>query len=381
MRARGLVTCRGKWRSAMDIDEFPVTTAQSCEELNPRQLVDYEHHRRAFIEWLWSRGKQPDHHIGYSRDTVRFTAYRTDRFYRWVWDRRGYTTDVTHEDADDYADELARDDTSIAHKRKCVMVLKRLFTWRAREHGGEEWSPSVTFTRQETATTPRDYLTRDERQAIREAALEYGAVPNYKSVSPEKRSRYKRYLAQRFGKPIEDVTPDDFDRANGWKIPSLVWVSMDAGLRPVEVERASVRWCDVENGVLRIPKADSAKTRENWVVGLRDRTAEMLRRWLDQREAEPLYDETDSLWLTREANPYQTASLKYVLNRLCDIADISTDHRSLSWYAIRHSVGTYMTREEDLAAAQAQLRHKSPETTMKYDQTPVEDRRDALERM
>jgi hypothetical protein len=40
-----------------------------------------------------------------------------------------------------------------------------------------------------------------------------------------------------------------------------------------------------------------------------------------------------------------------------------------------------MTREEDLAAAQAQLRHKSPETTMKYDQTPVEDRKNALDRM
>ena len=53
----------------------------------------------------------------------------------------------------------------------------------------------------------------------------------------------------------------------------------------------------------------------------------------------------------------------------------------MSWYTIRHSVGTHMTREEDLAAAQAQLRHQSPETTMKYDQTPVEDRRDALDRM
>jgi integrase len=53
----------------------------------------------------------------------------------------------------------------------------------------------------------------------------------------------------------------------------------------------------------------------------------------------------------------------------------------MSWYTIRHSVGTYMTREEDLAAAQAQLRHTSEQATMKYDQTPVEDRRDALDRM
>ena len=52
----------------------------------------------------------------------------------------------------------------------------------------------------------------------------------------------------------------------------------------------------------------------------------------------------------------------------------------MSWYSIRHSTGTYITHEEDLAAAQAQLRHESPETTMKYDQAPVEDRQNALDR-
>jgi integrase len=40
-----------------------------------------------------------------------------------------------------------------------------------------------------------------------------------------------------------------------------------------------------------------------------------------------------------------------------------------------------MAREEGLAAAQAQLRHKSEQTTMKYDQAPIEDRKEALERM
>jgi hypothetical protein len=40
-----------------------------------------------------------------------------------------------------------------------------------------------------------------------------------------------------------------------------------------------------------------------------------------------------------------------------------------------------MTHEGDLAAAQAQLRHKSAETTMKYDQTPVENRRDVLDEL
>lgn len=69
------------------------------------------------------------------------------------------------------------------------------------------------------------------------------------------------------------------------------------------------------------------------------------------------------------------------MERLCEEAGISTANRKVTWYSIRHSVGTYMTREEALAAAQAQLRHKSEMTTMKYDQTPGEDRKDALNRM
>ena len=177
------------------------------------------------------------------------------------------------------------------------------------------------------------------------------------------------------------MTKQDWERANGWKIPSLVWTSLDAGLRPIEVGRATVNWVDTENAVLRIPKDESTKNRENWIVGVTDRTATALKRWLKERELHDPYPTTDTLWLTREGNPYTSQSLIYVLKRLCGIAGIATENRKMSWYAIRHSVGTYMTREEDLAAAQAQLRHKSPETTMRYDQTPVEDRRDALDRM
>lgn len=45
------------------------------------------------------------------------------------------------------------------------------------------------------------------------------------------------------------------------------------------------------------------------------------------------------------------------------------------------SVGTAMTQERGLAAAQAQLRHKSEKTTMKYGQVPVKDRREALDKI
>jgi len=121
-------------------------------------------------------------------------------------------------------------------------------------------------------------------------------------------------------------------------------------LRPIEVERSTVSWIDTDNDVLRIPKEASSKNRDNWVVGLRERTSQGLQRWLDARNAYTKYDYTDAIWLTRKANPYDTSSLRYLLRNLCEIADIDTEHRQMSWCAIRHSVGTYMTREEDLAA-------------------------------
>lgn len=364
------------------INDITLVTQPSEQMLNKRQLLDYRSHRKNCLEWLLAVGKNPDTADGYAFQTVSNRAYRMDLFYRWVWKQEDqYTTSVTHEHADDWLYHLARLDKSNAHKDNCRKALQMLFKWREHEHNLSSWEPAFSFSANDGTTTPRDYLTEAERKRIREAALEYGAIPGYNDLSPQERSEWKAHLAQRFEKPRSQVTQGDWERANGWKIPSLVWVSLDAGLRPIEVERAVTSWADVENGVLRIPKEESSKNHANWIVGLKDQTTEILERWLSEREVRQMYDNTDRLWLTRERNPYQSASLGYVLDRLCSIAGIETADRSLSWYAIRHSTGTYMTREEDLAATQAQLRHKSPETTMKYDQVPVEDRQDALNRM
>lgn len=78
--------------------------------------------------------------------------------------------------------------------------------------------------------------------------------------------------------------------------------------------------------------------------------------WIAERVMYEKYDDTDQLWLTRHGNPYSGKPLRVLLDNLRRIAGIE---RGFSWYAIRHSTGTYMTREEGLAAAQAQLRHKN----------------------
>lgn len=365
-----------------DLDGITVVPEPSADRLNQRQLLDYRTTRKNCLSWLLVFGIKPKKGEGYAFETVKPRAHRMDAFYRFVWDLTGgYTTDVTHEHADAWMRELAQQDTSNAHKANCQKAVKMLFKWREHEHGLDPWEPEITFSESGGASQPRDYLTRDERQQIRETVLEFGSIPGYNDLSPDARDRWKAHLAQRFEKPKDAVTPEDWERANGWKLPSLVWVSLDAGLRPIEVERAVVSWVDLNNGVLRIPKEDSSKNTDNWVVGLKDRTTEMLGRWIEERDTYNKYDDTDTLWLTREGNPYSTSSLGYLIKRLCGEAGISTETRKVTWYSIRHSVGTYMTREEDLAAAQAQLRHKSEKTTMKYDQTPVEDRKDALNRM
>lgn len=368
---------------SLDPEDFPLVTDKSRELLKEKQIIDYEAHRIEFVRWLIYLGKNPELAEGYGRDTIRATAYRTDQFARWLWTEQedGYTVAFTHDHANAYMTELLYSDTSATHKANTQKALKRLFKWRASEKGDKLWEPERSFSNTNDDAGPREFLTIEERKKIREAALDYGSIPSYNNLSPESRDEWKAHLAQRFGKPKEQVTADDWERANSWKFTSMTWASLDCGLRPIEVERAKVSWVDVKNSVLRIPKEDSAKNEGNWVVALSDRTADALGRWMTEREQYEKYDDTDALWLTREGNPYQTQSLRRLLVKLCEIAGISTENRKMSWYALRHSTGTAMTHERDLAAAKAQLRHKSEQTTMKYDNVPVEHRRDALERM
>lgn len=364
------------------LGDIRVVSVKAEPYLNEHQRSDYKQWRYNLLRWCLNLGKNPEKAEGYSKHTIHSRASRISLFTRYVWDDEGrYTTNFTHDHADAYMEELAYGDTSQENKASHQKSLKMLFKWRAHVHGGELWDPDITFSSTSVNQNPRDYLTREERQKIREAALEYDSIPAYGALSPEERDRWKTYLAQRFGKKKGNVSPDDFERANSWKIPSLVWASLDAGFRPVEVGRAKLQWVDVENRVMRIPVEESSKNEDNWVVSITDRTANALRGWRHERKRHDEYEDTDALWLNQRGNPYKHYSLSYLLRNLCELANIPIENRDMTWYSIRHSVGTFMTREEGLAAAQSQLRHQSPKTTMRYDQAPPDDRRDALNRM
>ncbi|MEF8863036.1 MAG: phage integrase N-terminal SAM-like domain-containing protein [Haloarculaceae archaeon] len=210
-------------------DGIKIVPETTKDRLNQRQLLDYTNHREQLTSWLLHVGKNPEKAEGYSPQTLKYRCYRIDRFYRWVWDEEDrYTTEVTPSHADDFMEELAYSDYSNTHKDNCQKALKMLFKWRVHELGGDSWSPERSFSTSNFQA--RDYFTMEERRKLREAALEYGSIPGYNDLTPKKRDKWKAYLAQRLMKPKEEVTPRDWKKANGWKTPSMVWVSLDAGL-------------------------------------------------------------------------------------------------------------------------------------------------------
>ena len=371
-----------------DDEELSHVPAVSEEFLNHRQQLDYNEHRRALIEWLDTRGKDPDKHEGYSDQVVSNYAYRIDKFYRWVWSTHGrYTTQITHKHADEYIDAFAKDELrkdngdtySGSHKRKTANAIEAMFEWRARERGGERWTPDVTFS--EGPANQADPFSKEEQRLLREAALEIDTIPAYNDLSPDERDRWKAYIAQKLGKPKADVSPSDWDRINkSWELPSLILTALDTGMRPIGFERIEMDWLKLEQGVIKVPASEIIKDGANTSMVLRDQTIKALRRWKRERENYAKYDDSEAVWLNRKGNRYNSNTLNYLLDKLCEEAGINQDNRKISFYSIRRTVGTYLISEGDLAQAQAQLRHKKPTSTMRYAESPPEERRSTLDK-
>jgi integrase len=339
------MTANQNERCAIQIEpsrSIKIVPEQNEKHLNEQQHADYREYRWKFIQWMREIGKNPEKAEGYSDYTAYESAYRTARFDRWAWSKNGrYSIPPEPALATEYIEEdVIYRDVSNATKGKTEEAIARYYRYPADNYPGCEWEHDQRFN-SSGDDAPRDYLTRRERRRVREAAL----------------------------------------ATESWRETTIVLASLDAALRPVEVSRARPEWVDTENKLLRIPREESSKNSDNWRTSLASRTADALKHWLDERADDPMYEESDSLWLTREGTQYSSRSLARLLRRLCDEADIDTGGRQMTWYSVRHSTGTYLAAERDLKAAKDQLRHQTPVTTMKYDQVPAEQRRDALENM
>ncbi len=267
------MTAKQNERCTVEIDaERTITLAPeaNAEQLNDQQLADYQRYRRELIRWLRREGKDPGAYEGYSDYTVYESAYRCARYDAWVWGHEGrYTVPPRPEHATEYIENtVAYRDVSTATKRKIEEALARYHEWAHQEHNVDERTHEQIFD-SSGADSPRDFLTREERRKLREAALATG----------------------------------------DWREASIILTCLDAALRPVEVRRARVQWVDVENQLLRIPREDSSKNEEDWRTALSQRSAHALSKWLNIRGEKDNYDDTDALWPTRISTRYSSRSL------------------------------------------------------------------------
>jgi len=352
-------------------------TKNALDTFAPEAAQEYQEFKTDYLDWLATRGKNPDQHQGYADTTLKQINSKTDQIFRWLWDTEDkYTLQFGPDEADAMMQEYASSGVSDANLLTYVKAVKRYFKYlRFEQNRHYEWECDVELSQKQQ--TERDHLQPEEFDPLYIAALDHGSVRHYHQVTPEERDRIKTYLAQRFEKPKSDISPEEFAGTNSYKIPSLVSVTLDVGLQPIEVSRAVVAWINERDDTLDIP-ADAAKTDSGWKCNLSDRSMRALGRWLDERKRYEKYDGTDSLWLNRRGNPYNSNNLNHLLDNLIEASSIEPRERNLTWNSIRHGVATACANNEGEQYARKQLRHESLETTIQYVHSSPEARHKAV---
>lgn len=332
---------------------------------------------KLFCEWMQERGKDPKAGEGLSDSVTANYIWRLDLIHRALWQELDHDSVlITPAQASAFVGLLKNDEFRTQSgepyggnsKRKFVNSLQKYAEWKAREFDADEWAewePRETFG--QSSYDSSDIFDLEEFGRLSEAAKRLNELPEYEEASPEKRDEINAQLAQRLHKPKSRVTPEDWEHeANGAKIPSLVMTAQDLALPPIEIQRATVKWVNLERGVLDIPDEKASKQRESNELSLSPPAQEQLAMWLDEREQYEKYDDTDALWLNDRGNRYTSKTLNDLLERLCDEAGIERDGRKITWYSIRRTAGTYLKEYDSLEMAGDVLRHKPLDTTREH---------------
>lgn len=366
--------------------EYPLVSERSKSDLREfglNMVDDYRDFKHELLSWLANYGKNPEKREGLAHSTLESTHYKLETAFRWLWRYEDqYTTKLTPDHADKFIRVLDQSDgmidSTVLHHAKDI---KRYFRFSNHVRGTDyEWEIDVELS--QSNGDERDYLRRSTLEPLYQAALEHSSVKSYHSVSPEERSQLKAFVAQRLGIPKEKVGPEEFKEANSWKYPSMIAVTLDTGLRPIEVGRAKVSWVNLEDNELTIPKDESTKNEAHWNCAIKKRTAKALKRWLDERGSMDKYEDRDELWLTQKSASYSSKSCNALLHRVIESGNVPIpEHKEISWYSIRHGVATYWANHVGPHHAKEQLRHKSLNTTMKYLHSDAETRNSAVEQI
>lgn len=365
---------------------FPIVSNRNQEELQQFGSLmqeDYLDFKEDLVTWLACVGKNPKKGKGLADSTLTTTHYKLEVVFRWLWrTREEYTTEITPEDADDFMELMVNfSEKSDSSLLAYVKSIKRYFTYLNYTASSDyEWE-----CKRELSQSPgeeRTYLKQRYFEPLYKAALSHSTVKSYnnKSMTAAERDQIKTYLSQRLGVPKSEVGPEEFKQATSWKIPSIIAVTLDVGLRPVEVGRVKTSWISFGDHELQVPREESTKNEEHWNCSLKRRTTKVLKRWLDERDSYEKYHGEDLLWLTERGTPYNTNTCNHFLHQLKEESDAPFP-QDATWYSIRHGVATMWANNVGVHHAKEQLRHKSVQTTMKYLHSDSDTRGTAIENL
>jgi integrase len=357
-------------------DSLCERVGDDCNQVDETYLTSYN--------WMLEKGEDQVKEDGLSENTAGNYIDRLDQLHREAIKLFGFDGQIIGPDqAEELLLLLARDtitkqdgesysDTS---KRKFANALQKHLQWQYYEEDLDyEWKPKIKFS--DKNHTQAAEFTYEELVHLSKKAKSYGKLPSYYETPPEERDEPKGLVAQRLGKPKENINRDDWRRANqSVKYSSLISVGYDAGLTPKEVGKAKIGWYKPERQVLEIPSEAASKERIKEIISLSDESAEAMSKWIQERRHLEKYDGTNALWLNREGNPYASGSLSRIICKLCEKADIPDKDRPIRWYSLRHTLGRHMKSDGSLSQTNDQLRHDTFETTeTTYGNSAAEER-------
>jgi integrase len=348
-------------------------TESALENYSPMIQQDYERFKIDLLRWLLNEGKDTYRREGFAESTVKTTHYKVEEAYRWLWETEGeFTKEITPHRATELLDQLMRNsphpDSYVHTFEKCI---RRLFKYFREQKNREvkEWEHDIPIEPSRGSDDKehtKDRFYPEEMNRLYEVALDEYSIKSYWAAEPDERAELKRFIAQQQGVKLGEVGEDHFKKASSWKYPSIIAVSADLGLRPIEVGKMKVDWLNLPQNTINVPASESTKNKESWACEISSKSRNALENWMQERQSYEQYDDSPYLWLTKYGNQYKSRSLNKVLDTLMERADLDEGNRTLSYYSFRHGAASIWTEKEGIAKAAEQVRHSNLSTTKKY---------------
>lgn len=362
----------------IDLPVPPVSkqTKEAMDNFAPMVRGDFKQFKIDFIEWLLTEGKDTYRKEGFAESTTTTTHYKIEEAYRWLWNEtKEYSTEFPQDRATQLLDELMKfSDHPDSYIYIVEKSLRRLFKYFRESKNRElpEWEHDIPVEPSRDSGKDehiKDRFYPEEMNRLYEAALKEYSIKSYWNLTAEERQELKRMIAQQQGVAKADIGPEEFKQASSWKYPSIIAVTSDLGLRPIEVGKMKKSWISLQREEITFPSKEAVKSKSSWTCEISSKSRNALENWLQERQTYDKYNDTDYLWLTKYGNQYGSGSLNRVLETLIERAEINESNRTLTYYSFRHGAASMWTENEGISKAAEQLRHANLKTTNGYTRT------------